>query len=357
MGPLPHMSVGNHTLTLAAREAGNSDVSGSDQMILAIFEVDAGDNIQISSVGKAATIIIGTVTHPDGATFEYRWLEGETTLLDWTPVGADDQAPLDLGLLSYMAVGNHTLTLQGRETGNDDVVGSDPMILTIENSPPEAQPQPASQTVEVGVDLIFVDANVKDFDGDTLSYQWLKGESLLSTGSAATIYGGTPVAIPGVVLPAGDPRFPVGVHVVSLVLEDGVNAPVSAAVLVDVTDTGAPTIMPRSSTTILWPPNHKLQTVTIQANVFDNGGGPTELSVTVESSEPPDTDGDGNTIPDFYVDSVDSDTGIIELRLRAERAGKGDGRTYTVTITASDDYGNQSTAQVKILAPHDQRKK
>ena len=81
------------------------------------------------------------------------------------------------------------------------------------------------------------------------------------------------------------------------------------------------------------------------------------MDVTVQSSEPPDGDGDGSTIPDYYIDSVDDQTGRIELRLRSERSGKGDGRTYTITITATDASQNQSVAIVEILAPHDKRKK
>jgi hypothetical protein len=97
--------------------------------------------------------------------------------------------------------------------------------------------------------------------------------------------------------------------------------------------------------------------VTIAANAFDNGGGAITLSVTVVSSESADTDGDGNTIPDYYIDSIDNETGIIELRLRSERSGKGDGRTYTITVKATDDSGNSSEAVVTIRAPHDKRKK
>ena len=81
------------------------------------------------------------------------------------------------------------------------------------------------------------------------------------------------------------------------------------------------------------------------------------VDVTVASSELPDFDGDGSTIPDYYIDGVDDSTGIIELQLRSERSGKGEGRTYTVNITASDESGNQSEAHVEIKAPHDKRKK
>ena len=57
------------------------------------------------------------------------------------------------------------------------------------------------------------------------------------------------------------------------------------------------------------------------------------------------------------INSIDDQTGIIKLRLRSEREGKGDGRIYTIKITATDASGNFSEAIVKISAPHDRRKK
>ena len=196
-------------------------------------------------------------------------------------------------------------------------------------------------------------ADVADYDGDTLAYQWLKGETLLGSGTVATPAGGGIVYIPALSLPAGDPRFGLGVHQIELQVSDGINTPVSAFVSVNVIDTTAPSLNPIPSVTILWPPNHELQPVTIQANASDNGGGAIHLTVEVISSEPPDTTGDGETIPDYYIDSVNNETGVIELRLRSERSGKGSGRTYTVVITATDESGNQSTATVEIKAPHD----
>lgn len=67
--------------------------------------------------------------------------------------------------------------------------------------------------------------------------------------------------------------------------------------------------------------------------------------------------GAAQTIPDYYVDSVNDQIGLIELRLRSERSGKGTGRIYTVTISATDESGNQWVARVEISAPHDKRGK
>jgi formylglycine-generating enzyme required for sulfatase activity len=315
---------------------------------------DAGDNIQIASNQQPYTVIQGTATDPDGDVLQYRWLEDSNALADWNDVGPAGEAYLNLGTLPYLAIGNHTLTL---EVGDGQLTDSDDMILTVDNSPPEVQAAPNYQIVEIGIDPIIVIADAADYDGDSLLYEWLKDANVLESGTVVTTQGGDTVAIPDLLIPAGDPQFPVGLHSIELQASDGVNEDVNDIVTVEVTDTTAPSLSPVPSMTILWPPNHKLVPVTIQANAFDNGGGTIVLDVNVTSSELPDTDGDGNTIPDYYIDSVDNETGIIELRLRSERSGKGDGRTYTITITATDESANQSVAVVEIIAPHDKRKK
>jgi hypothetical protein len=210
-----------------------------------------------------------------------------------------------------------------------------------------------SQVLEFGIDDILVVSDVIDVDGDELSYTWLKGTEELMAGTVTPPVGGKAVPLPDLWFPAGDPRFGLGTHVLDLVVSDDVNDPVSASVTVEITDTMAPTLSPIPSVTLLWPPNHELHPVVIEANAFDNGGGPVQLAVAVESNEPPDGNGDGNTIPDFYIDSVDNEMGIIVLRLRAERSGSGEGRVYTLLITASDASGNQSESLVEIRVPHD----
>jgi hypothetical protein len=77
--------------------------------------VSAGDNIEILSTEQSYTVIEGTAADQDGDTLQYRWLEGEQVLLDWSPVGENGEAYLNLGTLPYLSVGNHTLTLEVRE--------------------------------------------------------------------------------------------------------------------------------------------------------------------------------------------------------------------------------------------------
>ena len=97
--------------------------------------------------------------------------------------------------------------------------------------------------------------------------------------------------------------------------------------------------------------------IQILANAGDDSGNPVSLSATISSNEPEDGLGDGDMAPDWTEPVIDQDNGIITLQLRAERSGSGDGRVYTITITATDDSGNSSTAIVEIIVPHDKRKK
>ncbi len=118
-------------------------------------------------------------------------------------------------------------------------------------------------------------------------------------------------------------------------------------------DTTPPTITSASANPqVLWPPNQKMVDVTIVANASDNSGRPVALTAVVSSNEPQD-----DAAGDWTQPKIDQNTGIISLQLLADRSGKGSGRVYTITITATDSSGNSSTADVKIIVPHDQSKK
>ena len=45
---------------------------------------------------------------------------------------------------------------------------------------------------------------------------------------------------------------------------------------------------------------------------------------------------------------------VTTAQPRAERSGSGNGRIYTVRITATDTSGNSSYGDVNIIVPHDQ---
>ena len=99
---------------------------------------------------------------------------------------------------------------------------------------------------------------------------------------------------------------------------------------------------------VLWPPNHQFVDVAVNYVVLsDCGSYTTQLSVA--SNEPINGLGDGDTAPDWQI--VNNHL----VRLRAERAGTGTGRVYTITITAADSLGQPTSADVTVTVPHDKK--
>jgi uncharacterized delta-60 repeat protein len=101
----------------------------------------------------------------------------------------------------------------------------------------------------------------------------------------------------------------------------------------------------------LWPPNHKMTDVLVSYTVTDDRdpAAAVRCSLTVSSNEPVNGTGDGDTAPDWQI--VDSH----HVRLRAERAGSGNGRIYTITITCQDTAGATSQERVMVKVPKNQK--
>ena len=106
-----------------------------------------------------------------------------------------------------------------------------------------------------------------------------------------------------------------------------------------------------ASPSVLWPANHKMVPVTITVVASDNTGVTSCQITSVTSSEPDNGLGDGDTAGDIQI------TGDLTVSLRAERSGKGNGRTYTITVECKDAAGNASTSTTTVTVPRDQGKK
>ena len=101
-----------------------------------------------------------------------------------------------------------------------------------------------------------------------------------------------------------------------------------------------------ASAATLWPPNHRMVTVALDAVLVDLlDPAPTARIVGVSSNEPVDGADDGDTSPDWEI------TGPLSVNLRAERSGTGTGRIYTIQVEGRDAAGNTTLQTVSVSVP------
>jgi hypothetical protein len=148
-------------------------------------------------------------------------------------------------------------------------------------------------------------------------------------------------------------RFPLGETVVTWTATDASGNVSTDEQMVVVVDTTPPELAMSVSPNSIWPPNHKMVTIVASIEVSDICDAEPEVTlVSVVSNEPANGNGDGNTEPD--IDGAEIGTDDREFRVRAERAGPGNGRIYTVTYGAEDDSDNTTPARDYIRVDHDQ---
>lgn len=103
-----------------------------------------------------------------------------------------------------------------------------------------------------------------------------------------------------------------------------------------------------ASPSALWPPNHRLVPVTVNG-VTNADGARVAIAVTgIFQDEPTQGRGDGDTAIDGFILPGGG------AQVRAERSGRGDGRVYYLSFTATSTAGAFCTGTVKTSVPHDQ---
>ncbi|MDO3700226.1 hypothetical protein Q3W71_00840 [Micromonospora sp. C28SCA-DRY-2] len=94
---------------------------------------------------------------------------------------------------------------------------------------------------------------------------------------------------------------------------------------------------------VLWPPNHELVDVAVTVDLRDGVLGPNAFALTSV------TGGDAADVSDFTAGTPDT-----AGKLRAERAGNGGDRVYTLTYGGHDEIGRPVGCTVTVTVPHDQ---
>jgi len=113
-------------------------------------------------------------------------------------------------------------------------------------------------------------------------------------------------------------------------------------------DTQAPTVQVSGVPSTIWSPNHKMIELTPTVSATDNQDpAPAVRLVGVESSQPDDGQGDGNTLADVQV------TADGRIFVRAERTATGGARVYTITYRATDQSGNIGFGSATVTVPKD----
>jgi RNA polymerase sigma factor (sigma-70 family) len=103
-----------------------------------------------------------------------------------------------------------------------------------------------------------------------------------------------------------------------------------------------------ASPEVLWPPNHRMEPVSVHVEASDNCHAARCKIISVGCSESTSGRGTVHTTAGWEI------TGDLTVNLRAERSAAGTGRVYSITVECRDDSGNASTAVVHVAVPPDQ---
>lgn len=250
--------------------------------------------------------------------------------------------------------GSHTLTFAATSTSGDHTAFFD--AIKVQNPIADAG---ADQTVNCGpqrpVTVTLDGSASSDPDGDPLEFVW-------------TVPAGSPVTLANAnnaVTTATIPATQSGDYPILLTVTDGKGGTDTDEVVIKVVVDGTPPdITCWTDEVSLWPPNHQIVEVTLLISASDG-----DVTAECASSEPDDANGDGEFTGDVNGGDgfsapqpialsydVTLECYVGTLRLRAERDGSETGRTYSIVCTATNPYGNSSTARCAVLVPHDRRR-
>ena len=210
-------------------------------------------------------------------------------------------------------------------------------VTVVVAAPPVANAGP-DQNVECGTPVTLDGSASTDPNNDITTYEWFE-----HFGAADQVSLGTGVKL--------TLTLAAGTHTITLKVTDATGLSATDDVVITVVDTEPPHVTVALHPGSLWPPNHKMANVHADLHIEDCSPVTVKL-VSVTSSEPDNGTGDGDTTGD--IQGADLGTDDRDFQLRAERAGNGPGRVYTVTYEVTDAGGLTTTATSNVTVPHDQ---
>jgi len=299
----------------------NDDLPGWKEHAVA----EAGPD-QENSCGSPAGIQVDLDGTWSRHTASWTWEENNT----WIATGPDPTV--------FLAPGIHTIAL----------TADDP---NAEGRGLNHYPDSDDVLIEISVDAVPPEIQVPD-QGMTLPNDPGECSAVVQLDVTATDDCGMPQIICD---PPSDSPFPVGSQEAVCTAVDDAGNTASDSFDVTIEDVEPPVINISPVPVTLWPPNHQyvtFATADLVESVTDNCVDISSVSLVITGavSNEPDNEigiGDGNTIDDVVVAP-----GGRSVQLRAERQGTGSGRIYTVTLKATDGWGNESEATVEVVVPH-----
>jgi hypothetical protein len=239
----------------------------------------------------------------------------------------------------YTVAGAFNATLTVKFGAPLNMTDTDTAVITVLESQPPVVNAGSDLTVEQeshNGTLVTLNGTATDNVSTRFNFTWSENGIVLATETNVTFTTLTYT-------------FNLGQHTVTLNATDEAGNTGSDNVIVKVIDTRPPEITATVTPSALWPPNHKYVEVRINVTAFDIcDPSPNITFVSITSNEPDNGLGDGNTVNDVII------VNDFTFKLRAERSGKGSGRTYTITYKATDASGNTVIASVTIEVPHNQ---
>ncbi len=172
-----------------------------------------------------------------------------------------------------------------------------------------------------------------DPDGDQVTFLWtwkIDDQTYEANGVSPTI------------------ELPSGQHNIQLIVSDEIDDSEPNEVVITVLDTTPPEFTLSVTPAVLWPPNRQMIKVTPTWTLADNCDPSPEVSLVDITCNEKIVKGNGITTGDIQIRNDGS------IYLKAERAGTGLGRIYTITYQAVDAAGNTATSSATVTVPHNQ---